>query len=161
MKNLFLLFITFTLITSCTDKEEEQNSDHIQSSIALSIQNSNGDDLLNPNNPNGIDTSKIKIFYVVDGKKTQYFAPANLDNTKGYFIFEHLNEYRIAIFTDNDDASTKETTFIQWSENDEDKIDVLYEKIESSLFISKVWINGQDLLYDRFVNDDPTFTLIK
>lgn len=160
MKNLFLLFITFTLITSCTDKEEEQNSDHIQSAITLIIKNSEGDNLLNPTTTNSINTSKIKVFYLVDGEKVEY-SEAYLAYPKGYRVLEEQNEYKIIIFTDNANASTKETTFIQWSENDEDKIDVLYEKIESSLFISKVWINGQDLLYDRFVNDDPTFTLIK
>ena len=137
-----ILFLTIITMISCQNTEDDSSYDNIYTHIEFSIKNDVNEDLLDPNNANAIDTSKINIYYIKDGIKTLYYK-SNYTYPKGYLIFEHENEFRIKIFTDY--STDKDTTIIEWSENDADTVEVLYKKTANSILKEKVWLNGEQV----------------
>jgi hypothetical protein len=131
---------------SWQNTEDDSHNDYLDAYVEFSIKNDVNEDLLNPNNVNSIDTSKINIYYIKDGIKTRYYK-SNYTNPKGYLIFEHANEFRIRIFTGH--SSDKNTTIIEWFENKVDSIEVLYEKASNSVYRKDVWLKWRACMGNR------------
>ncbi len=158
MKNLliYLLIITFV---AC-DKSEDQviYSSSFPTGAEFSIFNSQNEDLLNPNNPNHLDVSSIKIYYLVNGEKQEVFNP-NYDNPRNYRIYKNNNDYRIGIALNNLETEEKSTTYIEWNDKDIDTIEVSYIKTLIGTQ-DKIWLNGKQI-WDHESNTEPYFKLIK
>lgn len=160
MKNLIFL-CTFLLLFFCNSTEEEEIGFYIDSHIEFSVKNSDQVDLLNPNNNDIIDNSKIKIFYLVDGVKTAFFK-AHWDYPKGYIIFKHENNYRIRVFLNNESNNTeKVTTFIQWNKNKTDKVEATFNRNNNSIMQQKIWLNNEEIWELGNNTIDPYFILTK
>lgn len=145
-RSAFFILILLTLVTvifSCSKSNEIDAlyGYNIETSIELSILNSQNEDLLNSENPNHLDVKKIKLFNVINGKKQEVYDP-DMDSPRNFFIFKHENEYRIRLFLNHTETSEKPITYIEWNDSDTDTIEVTYNRTKTSLLQNKIWLNG-------------------
>ncbi|AYN06162.1 hypothetical protein [Flavobacterium sp. 140616W15] len=143
MKNICFFFTLFTLL-SCDNSNTEESSDNIDNAIEFSIFNSQNGDLLDSKNPNSLDISNIKLFYVVNGGKQEVYNQ-NLTYPRNFKVFKHENEYRIRVFLNNTETTDKPITYIQWNSSDTDTIEATFERTERSILKNKVWLNGNQV----------------
>jgi len=149
MKN-YLLMIFVIFIISCS-KQEDQKLDNIgvnvDRDINISVKDSAGNDLLDPENPQAIRESEIWLYYLIDGKKEKVYIP-NLDHPRNFFIFkDHRNydssEYIIRVFPNDEKSNSYPITYIQWNNADTDTIKCEIERTEYEVRCTKVWYNGE------------------
>jgi hypothetical protein len=170
MKKTLILISILTLFFSCNSTENEEEEimyygTDIAASFRMKVKDNTGKNLLDPTNPNSFDTSKIKIFYLIDGEKKEYYEE-HLDYPKGFRITRHVStlEYEFILFLNYDRTEDLSTTYIQWNENDTDTIKALfyYPPNSSSVLMRTVWYNDE-LKWDYELNnhEDPYFELIK
>ncbi len=163
MKNL-LFILTIIAFFSC-DKSNEANEQvgeyqyNLDVALEFSVFNSQNEDLLNPENPNYINQENIELLYVIDGKTQQVYS-SNLDYPKNFIVYKHANEYRIRIFPNYSETEEKPITYIQWSNSDTDKIEVVYERTLNAVLQRKIWLNGNQI-WDWTENTDPYFIIVK
>lgn len=164
MKKLVLILV-FTTLFACDKSNETEGQSYgvqIDAHLEFSIINSQKEDLLNPENPNHMDVSSFKLFYVIDGEKKEVYNP-NYDNPRNFMIYKHENEYRIGISLNlnHSEMSSKTTTYIQWNNNDTDTLEALFGKTPNGIFKTKIWLNGE-LIWERGDNPiDAYFVLTK
>lgn len=159
MKNICFFFTLITLL-SCDNSNPEESSDNIDNGIEFSISNSPNGDLLDPKNPNSLDFSNIKLFYVINGEKQEVYNP-NLTYPRNFKIFKHENEYRIRVFLNDTETTDKTITYIQWNSSDTDTIEAAFDRNERSILKNKVWLNGNQV-WERGNNKiDAYFALTK
>lgn len=159
MKNICFFFTLFMLL-SCDNSNPEESSDIIDTGIEFSIFNSQNGDLLDPKNPNSLDVSNIKIFYVVNGEKQEVYNP-NFTYPRNFRIFKHENEYRIGVSLNDTETTEKTITYIQWSSTDTDTIEATFDRTGGSILKNKLWLNG-DQVWERGDNTtDAYFALTK
>ena len=162
MKKYVILMISLMIIGCSKDNQNENiNAFNLDVGVEFSVINSDGEDILNPNNPNAINKSDIKLFYLIDGVKKEVYN-SNYDYPRNFKIYEHQNEYRITIWQNNTDSEEKPLTFVQWSkdENDIDKIETIYERTSNAVLQRKIWLND-DLLWESNSGIEPFFVLTK
>ena len=143
MKNL-LFFISFLTLVSCDNSETPESAFNLDTAIEFSVFNSSNEDLLDPANPQSIEISKIKLFYLVDGEKKEVYNQ-NLSSPRNFRVFKHEHEYRIGINLNDTHASEKPVTYIQWNNTDTDTLEVVYSRTNKSVIKSKVWLNGTQI----------------
>ncbi|RZJ49426.1 MAG: hypothetical protein EOO44_18290, partial [Flavobacterium sp.] len=66
MKKILIVLIAFVFLSCDNEDYKELNFTH-DISAEISVFNQKNEDLLNPDNSNHLDFSKIKLFYVIDG----------------------------------------------------------------------------------------------
>ncbi|MFT7898647.1 hypothetical protein VBY74_01570 [Tenacibaculum ascidiaceicola] len=133
---------------------------NLDASIEFSIFNTLNEDLLNIENPMHLNRSSFKVFYEINGKKTEVNNP-NLDYPKGFKIYKHVNEYRIRIFLNYSKTENIPTTYIQWDDNKTDTIKTFYQKSQNSILQDIIWLNGEKIWKRTNNNSKPHFVLIK
>ncbi len=161
MKNL-LIILAITTFFSCnkSDDSEIPYGTNLDRGIQFSVFNSENEDLLNPDSPNHLDVSKIKLFYVVNGEEIEVYNP-NLDHPRNINIFEYENVYRIGISLNDTETSDRPITYLRWNDQDFDTIEVTYERSPGAVLKNRVWLNGEEV-WERGDNTiDAYFTLIK
>ncbi|MFN3271840.1 MAG: hypothetical protein ACK40Y_04685 [Cloacibacterium caeni] len=160
MKNLFLTLAT-TIFIACNQSDEVNPQYYnIEAKVEFSLINLENEDLLNPENPNHLDTSKLKIYYVKN-EQSQEVNNSNSDYPKGFRIYKHEKEYRIAVFLNHSDAEEKPITYIKWNDEDTDTIKVAYQRSEKGILQNIIWLNGNKV-WERGNNTiDPYFVLEK
>lgn len=159
VKKMILICLMFMI--SCED------SKHcciiVESDILLKINDSQGNDLLDPNQGN-IDHNTIKIFYTTEQIAMQEVNNPNLDSPKGYkFITPSMDNssfYKVQLFLNSQylNADKVSYTYIQWSSGDTDKIKAQFDKRNNNFIVSKIWINDQ---LKWVLNDEKIITIIK
>jgi len=142
MKNLIIILVV-TVLFSCSksNEMEEQDAYYLDVAIEFSVLNSQNEDLLNPENPNHLDVTKIKLFYLINGEKQEVYNP-NMDSPRNFRIFKHESEYRIGISLNHSETSGKNMTYIQWNDSDVDTIEATIKKTQNSLYKDEIWLNG-------------------
>lgn len=86
MRKIWIILITI-IVCSCESTDEKKEFGmYVAASVEFSVFNAQNEDLLNPENPNHLDVSKIKLFYVINGIRKEYFT-GNLDRSRGFNIF--------------------------------------------------------------------------
>lgn len=133
-----MLFSIFIIFISCS--KENPTEMNIDTSIDISVKNSEGIDLLNPNNSNSFKEQSISIYYLTDGELTLYNEP-NLDYPNGFFIFQHENEYRLRLFPNTSSNESLPETVIKWNSSESDALKCNIEKTDNSEICTKVWLN--------------------
>jgi len=156
MKSLFILLPIAFVLFSCHKKNDDKTI--IDTSIAISLKDNNGNDLLNPNNPNSYNTNTIKILYEIDGTQIEFYD-SKLDYPKGYYIYKHENEYRIVIFPNDNDSQANPITYIKWNDIDTDTIKCKVDRKHNSEICTKVWYNG-NLVWNNY-DTERFFTITK
>ncbi|MBS7256322.1 hypothetical protein [Flavobacterium branchiicola] len=135
MKKILILLIAFVFFCCNSDDQyRELNSTH-DISTEISVFNDQNEDLLNPNNFNHLDFSKIKLFYVIDGVSHDYTTQLDL--------VKRENEYRINMLLNDIDKSEKKVMYIQWNENDRDTIEFTIKAYKNLYKPNTIWFNNK------------------
>ena len=160
MKTIVTLII-LTVFVSCSknNDDEPQNQHSINRKVEISLKNSNGEDLLDPNNPNAYKAENIKLYYLINGEKQEVFNP-NMDYPRNFLIYNHDPEYRIRIFQNDTDNETRPITYVEWNENETDTLQAEFFKTENTIQVIKTWFNGE-LKWDGSNGQDNFFTIVK
>ncbi len=123
----------------------------IDNNVSISVLDSEGNDLLDPENPDHLDLAQIKVYYELNGVKTE-INRSNLDAPKMFILIEpsaymDLNYYSIGLFMNIEDKSSDITvTYLEWNPN---RTDVFKSKLNrpkrsnASVFLSKAWLNDE------------------
>src|SRR5690606_15635014 len=101
-----VIFMSLITITGCSsDDNSGGNAAVVDTAIELSLKNGQGEDLLNPENPSGINQSGIKLFYLVNGEVQEVYD-ANMQNPRNFMIFYHeiKQNYVIRIFQNSSES---------------------------------------------------------
>lgn len=175
MKNSFFLILLILIVfgISCSEKQETPVATSIETPVLISIVNQQNLDLLDPNNPNDIQSENIKIFHTIDGKLTE-FSGGLLDYPKGFRIYNpndlgFNDQYLFCLLATDPAHNTGELesllpiTYIQWNETDMDTIQCQYSQTKSTLVTVKVWFNGNEVwdAEDMENNDSRWFQIVK
>lgn len=164
-RSAFFILILLTIVTvlfacSKSNEIETQYGYNIEVGLEFSILNSLNEDLLNPENPNHLDVTKIKLFNVINGEKQEVYNP-NMDYPRNFNIFKHENEYRIAVFLNSTETSEKPITYVQWNDSDIDTIEVTIKRTQSSMLQNEIWLNGIHVWERGDDTIEPYFVLRK
>ena len=101
--------------------------------VEISVSDKAGNDLLNPANPNAFLEKDIKIFYLTNGVRKEFFEP-NLDHPRNFYITETNGKYIMHLAAFNE-------TYIQWNENDADTLKAELNMTNGEQ-IKKLWYKG-------------------
>lgn len=145
MKTLVSILVACVLFgCSSDDDDSPKPAVSIAVDFEFSVKGTDGSDLLNPDNPNGLDQSKIKLFYKVDGEEEEVFD-GNLDNPRHFFIYKEKenDDYRIRVFLNHTIAEDQPVTYIQWNNEETDTVRAKFYHSSASTTIEKVWLNGE------------------
>lgn len=88
---------------SCNKDDNEQVI--IDTAINISVKDTKGNDLLNANSLNSLNQNSFKVIYKINGEQIEV-NDKNLDYPKGFFVYQHENEYRISVFPNTDKNSS-------------------------------------------------------
>jgi len=117
--------------------------------INIAYINSSGENLLNPSTLNHYTADSIRIYYIVDGVKTEANFP-KADYPNGFHIYQSdSTTYRIGVLLNSNNVLIKlnhETT---------DTIKCIIDHSYGNLELRKLWYNGV-LMFD---NDRPTLDI--
>ncbi|MDA3780794.1 MAG: hypothetical protein PF487_11340 [Bacteroidales bacterium] len=139
MKYLFFI-LSIMFFLSCNKDDSEQFI--IDTAINISVKDAEGNDLLNSNSSNSLNQNVFKVIYEINGEQIE-INDENLDYPKGFFVYQHENEYRIRVFPNTAKNTSYPITYIQWSEIDTDTLKCEIDSTESSEICKKVWLNNE------------------
>lgn len=156
MKNL-IIFLVIIVFCGCNNTDEDVLCAYYDTSISFSVLDGKSEDLLDPDNPNGLDLSKMKLFYEINGEVKEQQVGPNFSKV----VFRNLvtNKFQINIPLNTSDLKKKTTTYIQWDEKDKDTLKTIFDTDNCFTGISQVWLNGE-LIFDGLYKE-KVCTLIK
>lgn len=160
MKKIIIL-LCFSLL-SCHVDDNKNCCMNIESDILISLENSQGMDLLDPASNVSIDTSNIHVSYEMKNGNKKLINDLNLDASKGFHLIEpeetQTDKYGFQLFLNTDyiDKEDISYTYIEWSPTDTDQIKSQFIRENNNLLVSKVWVNGE-LSWER---TNPQIVLI-
>lgn len=157
MRTLMMILTLFTFLGCSSDEGEEQYNFDI--GFEFSVKDSEGNDLLNPENPNSFNQSKIKLFYLINGNSIEVYD-RNKDYPRNFLIYKKENVYRIKIFVNHSETEEIPTTYIQWNEADTDTLSSEIFRTNSLVKIEKVWLN-EELIWTLSNSTEPYYEIIK
>jgi hypothetical protein len=138
--------------TSCK-KSSPQGGVIIDLSNDIHVLSKDGQNLLDPVAPNSFKKEDIKIYYLINGQKTEIFNN-QLDAPRQFMIFKvgadaknYANEPLMRVFSNdngvvNQDGNEITTTYIEWNSMDTDTLATQIRHAGASVFTEKVWYNG-------------------
>lgn len=105
------------------------------------VQNTQGQNLLDPSTPGYFKEEDIKIIYLTDGVEKLYYEP-HLDWSRGFYLSPG---YRLMIsFNRAKSGLSSATTYIQWNNQDRDTLVCHFLKSENGRqYVEKVFMNDQ------------------
>ena len=160
MKAIITLLILTVFISCNKDDSNEKTTVFFDTSVEISAKNVNGEDLLNPNNPNAYKTENIKIYYLINGEK-QEVNDNKMDYPRSFLVYQNGEDFRIRIFKNNSKIEGLPITYIKWNENETDTIQTEYDRTYSNEpRMQKVWFNGE-LKWDIKNGEEGFFKILK
>ncbi|MGL1888470.1 MAG: hypothetical protein OCD76_18280 [Reichenbachiella sp.] len=155
MNNLFLAALAIMILSSCKTEDDSlccDSGDNISISIDIIVVSDNGIDLLNPENPEAFQEHDIRVFDLIDGETS---ISNNTSNGRGFLLLSpsgtHLDRYMIRIFANLESTDDYPINYIQWNENETDKLKAEFDRGDNYDVVTKVWFNDElvwDLLSD-------------
>ncbi|RLJ76841.1 hypothetical protein [Pedobacter alluvionis] len=148
-----LLFAVMILCTIGCKKSNPSGGVLVDLTNIIRIVNKNGQNLLDPSTPGSFKKDDIKIYYLVNGQKTEIFD-SKLDAPRQFTTFRvkedykmYPNEYMMQIYSNSKgviDQNGNEiaTTYIEWNNANTDVIITQLRRSGASVSIDKVWCNG-------------------
>lgn len=100
-------------------------------SVEISVSDKVGNDLLNPATSNAFLEKDIKIFYLTNGVRKEFFEP-NLDHPRNFYITETNGKYIMHL-------AAWDETYIQWNKNEADTLRAEIDRTAGNEVISKLW----------------------
>lgn len=158
MRKLILVLASLCVV-SCNNDDKGMNSAVYSVRFNMRVLNAEGEDILNPEHPDAIDTDQIKLYYVINGTAVEVYDPA-MDSPRNFGVDEDPNDgfYKISIIANH--TATVTETYIDWNETDRDTIICTIEFHDNATFLRKVWYNGEYKL-DTAANMGLTFDVVK
>ena len=131
----------------------------ITAHLDLRLLDMQGNDRLNPASPGAVDLSKIKVYYVVDGKEKLFYR-GNLNAARGYLVHapEGAGEryYSLRLFFNIESKEEVTTTIVDWGDGHRDVFKVAFIRKENRISQRSIWLNDSlifDLQKKIFIND--------
>lgn len=153
MKPLLLALIILMAVGCSKDKDVENCCTIISLHANISLKNTDGEDLLNPENPNGYKERDIKTYHLINGvqKRAGQYDQFYADN-EGIFRYSVIVNYE-----GNDEYPI---TYIDWNETDRDTIKSEIYQTSNQIRVIKIWYNGV-LMWDAEDLGPEQFTIVK
>jgi len=171
MTKILFFCIVLGFMLSCKEDIQVRDGVYVSLRIHLTIESTDGIDLLNPNTPNGIREEYIGMFYEIDGKRETYASTSNaisLDNSKGFTLNAPTistqpidifgNKYFLTIFS-NGLVSSNSITVLAVSGKDVITLRTEVLKTSGSTRIVKIWYKNV-LVWPIAGNDGPAYVRI-
>jgi hypothetical protein len=166
MKKIKILVLLFMILgLSCTEDEPITEDVFISHDVKISLADQQGLDLLDPNNPNAINSDNIKIFHMIDGELKKFskylmkiYKPSELGFNENYVFY--LGYTSPSYYTHEKEEPI---TYIQWNETDMDTVRCQYQYTSNSIICTKVWFNEIVVwdMDDSETNSSRWFQLVK
>ena len=122
----------------------------ITAHLDLRLLDLQGNDRLNPASPGAVDLSKIKVYYVVDGKERLFYR-SNLEAARGYLVYapEETGEryYSLRLFFNIESKEEVTTTIVDWGDGHRDVFKVAFIRKENRISQRSIWLNDS-LIFD-------------
>lgn len=158
MKKYNVILLVMTLFLSSCKKSEPKQDLVLDLYTDIHIINKNGENLLAPSNSNSINKNNIKIYYLINGKKTEVFN-TQLDYPRQYMIYQveahsssYPGEYLMRVYLNKDGLEKKEgiketITYIEFNNTQTDTLVAQLHQYGSSVLTEKISYNG-DVKWD-------------
>lgn len=161
MKRLLLLLLPLlTVMQACTKEiSGGQEETIISSSVTLLVSDEQRNDLLDPTSisSKSVDLSKVKVFYVKDGKE-ELFDRKDYDSPRGFRLNKPEwteTRYSMLVYTNCESGEDISTTILEWDDGHRDIIKTAYLRPgNGSIIQQKIWINDE-LIWDAVNKIDP------
>ncbi len=138
----FILLLSVIFLSSCRSGGDICCFNY-STFFEIIVKNSEGEDLLNPDTPNSLNTDKIKLFYLKNGVKEEVYRPT-ADHPRNYLIFlDTDNQYRMRVFPNDLKSELLPVTYIEWNGNDTDTIMCKIEHSDNAVLLEKLWYNNE------------------
>jgi hypothetical protein len=137
-KIIFICLVAFTFCSCGSD--EVSNQFDFDVIIDINITNAKGEDLLDPKNTNSFDQSKIKIFYLIDGKLVEVYDGLKT-HPRNFLVYEREGHYVLRVFLNHSGAEKYPETRIQWNENSTDIIKGEFTRTVNAVIKKTIWFN--------------------
>jgi hypothetical protein len=167
MKNLIFLLFTIMLIASCSSDDNNNDNDYynLDTNIIFTIKDSNGNDLLNPINPNAYLSETVKIYYLKENGDVEEIYNSNLTAPRNFSIIipenSGSNIYALSL-QPNTYIMENAVTYIEWNETETDTIKTNYRYGVNHTVCKKVWYNDINVWTENAeVNTGRVFEIIK
>ncbi len=122
----------------------------ISAHLDLRLLDMQGNDHLNPASPGAVDLSKIKVYYVIDGKERLFYR-SNLEAARGYLVYapEETGEryYSLRLFFNIESKEEVTTTIVDWGDGHRDVFKVAFIRKENRISQRSIWLNDS-LIFD-------------
>ncbi|UII21025.1 hypothetical protein [Fulvivirga ligni] len=144
--SLILSMLTLLILSSCSEDEPGgQDAAVVDIDITMTVVDMDGNDLLDPSNPNAYSESDIDLVFLIDGEEEVYFN-ANMDAPKGFKIYKNeVGEgYVMRVFPNTAISEDDPVTYIQWGEDDRGTLACEIQRGENFEICTKVWYNGEE-----------------
>lgn len=140
MKSILLTILSMALI--CLFSCEKKNCcSVISNAVEITVLNQQGKNLLAE--PAVFTKGDIETYHVVNGKAQLYNQP-NLDADKGFLLIkEVVGKERLRLFVYHNKEEKRPRTLIKFGNTKMDTIDCEFRYSGSSVFLEKVWLNGE------------------
>ncbi|MGB5356101.1 MAG: hypothetical protein WBN11_05350 [Eudoraea sp.] len=138
-----LMFSAFMVFLAC-DKAQGPAL-NISNDIYISVLDESGGDLLDPNNPATVDLKQVKVYYDLNGVKTE-INRSNLDFPQMFLVEEpgeNSDHHRILLFLNTEDNSDITTTYFEWGPSQTDVFKSLINRDGNGINDEKIWLNDE------------------
>ena len=148
-----ILFVLIVLLAAGCNKDDDCGCTIYSLDANISLKNTTGDDLLDPNNPNSFKKENIRTYHLINGEQKR----AGLDD----IIYQDNDSiYRYRIFVNYEGNDEFPITYIDWSETDRDTIKSEIYRSGNVTRAIKFWYNGE-LVWDGNTGTAGEFTILK
>lgn len=138
----------------------------ISGAILLRVSDAQGNDLLNPASmsPKAVDASKLKLYWVIDGKE-ELFYRRHLDNSTGISLITPkgslLPYYLICVGLNIESKEKITETILEWKDGQRDVFKTQFHRSRTRLIRQKIWLNDKLILDipNRFGPKDLIFEI--
>ena len=122
----------------------------ITAHLDLRLLDMQGNDRLNPASPGAVDLSKVKVYYVIDGKERLFYR-SNLEAARGYLVYtpKETGEryYSLRLFFNIESKEEVTTTIVDWGDGHRDVFKVAFIRKENRISQRSIWLNDS-LIFD-------------
>ncbi len=142
---------------ACNDKPQVD----IDMDIHLSFVNADGEDLLDTNIENSINSSEINLYYLINNVKVREYVNRmeNHSNLNVRYSDSLQKNVLTVVINYHLDENNQSITFLELNENDTDTIKCDIARGSNLTYITTVWYNDQLLITNQ--QDDDLVVITK
>jgi len=161
MKNAVVILV----LLACFSCETSSNDAVVVDiRIDMTIEDRQGNDLLNPETENSIQQDDIRVYYEIDGKKETYLSCHKdknviLDNPAGFLIYpeDALGKFQLSVFSNPTQGEA--ITIIELEGHDDVTLKAQVSRENGNTIVRKVWYQG-NLVWPTETNNGPAYVQV-